>query len=170
MVDLDQFKLFTPNPQLNPQPNPKQNPKQQFKLMKEGGYSNEERAIFATTIKGNIVRSMISMVEACDELGEEIEKEANKQYAQELIQLDDDNALLNVDALYTPELVQKLKSLWVDTGIQNILQRRDEYQLLDSTEYFYEKIDAISAQGYVPSDKDILMCRTKTTGVVELKL
>lgn len=113
---------------------------------------------------------MISMVEACDELGEEIEKEENKQFAQELIQLDDENALLNVDAFYNAELVQKLKQLWADTGIQNVLQRRDEYQLLDSTEYFYQRIDAISEKNYVPTDKDILMCRTKTTGVVELKL
>lgn len=141
----------------------------QFKLLKEGSYTSEERNIFASTIKGNVVRAMISMVEACDELGEDIEKEDNKQFAQELIQLDDENALLNVDAFYNMELVQKLKNLWNDTGIQNVLQRRDEYQLLDSTEYFYERIDDISAKGYIPTDRDILMCRTKTTGVVELK-
>ncbi|KAF0975056.1 hypothetical protein FDP41_005809 [Naegleria fowleri] len=141
----------------------------QFKILKEGTYTPDERAIFASTIKGNIIRAMISMVEACDELGEEIEKEENKQFAQELIQLDDENALLNVDAFYNAELVQKLKQLWADTGIQNVLQRRDEYQLLDSTEYFYQRIDAISEKNYVPTDKDILMCRTKTTGVVELK-
>ncbi|KAL9642636.1 hypothetical protein ABK040_009715 [Willaertia magna] len=141
----------------------------QFKLIKEGKFTDEERSIYANTIRGNLVRSMIAMVEACQELGEEIEKDNNKQFAQELLQLDDDNALLNIENIYNYELVTKLKSLWNDIGIQNVLQRREEYQLLDSTEYFYSKIDEISDKSYVPTDKDILMCRTKTTGVVELK-
>ena len=48
-------------------------------------------------------------------------------------------------------------------------ERRNEYQIFDSADYFFDQIDRIGASDYVPTIEDILKCRVKTTGIVEIK-
>ena len=41
------------------------------------------------------------------------------------------------------------------------------YQLNDSADYYFNKIDALIAPGYVPSEEDVLRSRVRTTGIVQ---
>ena len=68
------------------------------------------------------------------------------------------------------EFRKLLKSLWLDSGIQEAFERRAEYQLTDSMGYFYDHIDRISVADYVPTQQDILYCRKTTKGVHEFRL
>jgi len=43
------------------------------------------------------------------------------------------------------------------------------YHLADSTEYFFSKVEAICQSDYIPSFEDVVRCRIRTTGIVELE-
>ncbi|CAF1559291.1 unnamed protein product, partial [Didymodactylos carnosus] len=60
-----------------------------------------------------------------------------------------------------------LKLLWMDKAIQETFQRRNEFQITDSFEYFCENIDRIGSLDYVPSHTDILYSRKSSLAVVE---
>jgi len=57
--------------------------------------------------------------------------------------------------------------LWKDEGIQKAYERQNEFQLNDSAKYYFEAIDRLSADDYIPSEQDVLRSRAKTTGIIE---
>jgi len=60
-----------------------------------------------------------------------------------------------------------IKDFWSDLGVRGIFLRSDEFWLPDSTEYFMSDLDRIFADGYLPTEQDVLRTRTRTTGIVE---
>ncbi|CAF4477553.1 unnamed protein product, partial [Didymodactylos carnosus] len=69
---------------------------------------------------------------------------------------------------FESELLDAMKKLWVDNGVQQCFGRSNEYQLNDSAKYFLDKLDEIGRTDYLPSTQDILRTRVKTTGIVEI--
>ncbi len=67
-----------------------------------------------------------------------------------------------------PALVADMKALWADAGIQETFQRRAQFQLNDSAEYYFANLDRIGASSYVPTEQDVLRSRVKTTGIQEI--
>lgn len=59
------------------------------------------------------------------------------------------------------------RALWKDAGIQKAFENRAKFQLTDSAQYFFEKLDQVAAEGYLPSEQDVLRSRVRTTGIVE---
>eukprot|EP01080_Neovahlkampfia_damariscottae_P009819 gene9819-2142_t len=138
----------------------------QMKIIHHNGYTKEDGQVYTDVIRSNLLQSMRAMVVASQNLDFPIEDPTNRLIAQKIFTMDD-NDMLNVKNVYNSDLGEALKSLWNDSGIQKAYENRSEYQLLDSTEYFFNHIDRISEKGYLPSDQDILRCRVKTTGVVD---
>jgi len=66
------------------------------------------------------------------------------------------------------QLLAALANLWSDTGCQMAFERRNEYQLDDSTKYFFDSLARIGDKDYTPNSQDILNTRLKTTGFVEV--
>ena len=69
---------------------------------------------------------------------------------------------------FESELLDAMKKLWNDVGVQQCFARSNEYQLNDSAKYFLDKLDEIGSPQYLPSIQDILRTRVKTTGIVEI--
>merc|ERR1712139_355447 len=68
----------------------------------------------------------------------------------------------------SPDVVEAIKALWeTDSGIQKALTRRNEFQLNDQAEYFFNHILRVAADDYLPDDQDMLRARVRTTGIVE---
>ena len=44
--------------------------------------------------------------------------------------------------------------------------RRNEYQIIESVQYYFNKIDEIKQPDYVPTQNDVLMARVRTSGIV----
>jgi len=65
------------------------------------------------------------------------------------------------------EVGQAIKVLWADSGVVDCFERSREYQLNDSARYYFEAIERIGAEGYNPTDQDVLRSRVKTTGITE---
>jgi len=67
----------------------------------------------------------------------------------------------------TRELGDDVLNLWQDPAIKATYERSNEYQLNDSTSYYFENITRIAQQDYLPTEQDVLRSRVKTTGVLE---
>jgi hypothetical protein len=63
--------------------------------------------------------------------------------------------------------VNHFHALWADKGIQKTYENRSKFQLPDSASYFFENLDRIATEGYIPSEQDVLRCRIRTTGITE---
>jgi len=66
------------------------------------------------------------------------------------------------------KLLDTMKNLWKDKGVQQCFDRSNEYQLNGSEKYFLNKLEEITSPNYLPSIQDILRTRVKTDGIVEI--
>lgn len=131
------------------------------------GFTDEDRREYRTIVFANIISSMKTLVEQSDELnGKEgvgvstsisPSLQASKTFIEDLKETAEiDSACAN-----------HMGALWRDPGIRNTFEKRALYQLIDSTDYFLNKIETVGAVGYSPDSQDILRSRVRTTGIVE---
>ena len=57
--------------------------------------------------------------------------------------------------------------MWQHAAAQSIFERKSEFQLNDSADYYFNDIDRISTAGYIPTEQDVLRSRVRTTGIVQ---
>jgi len=67
----------------------------------------------------------------------------------------------------TPDLVGHFMTMYKDSGVDQAIERAPEYQLNDSTRYFWERTDEILRSDYLPTEQDVLRARVRTTGIVQ---
>ncbi|KAI1277180.1 G-alpha-domain-containing protein [Xylaria sp. FL0933] len=135
---------------------------QGMKLVLEGTYTQEEKLSFREMIWSNIVMSIRVVLEAMEDLHITLDDERREYHAQTIF-------MQPAVTERTPswEVVEAVSSLWLDEGFQVAYKRRNEYQLNDSTAYYAQEIERLTAADYVPTDEDILWARWKTTGITE---
>ncbi|KAI8968969.1 G-alpha protein [Mycotypha africana] len=132
-----------------------------MKLIHDGGYTPEERESFKEVIFSNTMQSMRVTLEAMDSLGIMFENSENEQHKRLIME-----APPQIDYL-GHELVEAIASLWDDVGVQECVQRSNEFQLNDSARYYFDSILRIGQPNYMPSDQDVLRSRVKSTGITE---
>ncbi|CAO3642605.1 unnamed protein product [Cunninghamella blakesleeana] len=136
----------------------------QMKLIHDGGFSQDERTTYTEIIFSNTIQSMRVILEAMELLDIPLANPDQNQGAFDLI-LNQPN---QITACNLPsDVVRAIKSLWTDEGVQDAFNRSNEYQLNDSASYYFESIDRIAQDGYIPTDQDVLRSRVKTTGITE---
>lgn len=64
-------------------------------------------------------------------------------------------------------LAAHIQRLWADPGVQHVFDKRAQFQLTDSANYFFGRLDDIQKPDYIPSEQDVLRSRVRTTGIVE---
>eukprot|EP01100_Stratorugosa_tubuloviscum_P014956 TRINITY_DN82_c1_g2_i1.p1 TRINITY_DN82_c1_g2~~TRINITY_DN82_c1_g2_i1.p1 ORF type:complete len:352 (-),score=139.41 TRINITY_DN82_c1_g2_i1:72-1127(-) len=136
----------------------------QIKIIHLKGFSLEERSSYKPIIFNNAISSMRCLIAAARDFNLEL-NDASKRATTSVTAGSEDCFAGEL----TPELANDIKILWSDTAIRETFSRSAEIQLLDSAPYFFEKIDELSAPGYVPEEKDIVRSRSKTTGIVEIE-
>mmetsp|Transcript_58813 Transcript_58813/g.81594 ORF Transcript_58813/g.81594 Transcript_58813/m.81594 type:complete len:357 (+) Transcript_58813:122-1192(+) len=134
----------------------------QMKLLYLDGFSEKEASIFTEIIFFNIIKNMKTLVVQADKFGYELE-DKNKLAAEELKNM----TIQLSDVELTTERGQGIAALWNDAGIQQTVDRCNEFQLDDSAPYFFQNLERIAKENYKPSTQDILNVRAKTTGIVE---
>jgi hypothetical protein len=67
----------------------------------------------------------------------------------------------------TPEMVQHMAAMYADKGVDEAIERASEFQLNDSTRYFFERAADILSPKYEPTAQDALRARVRTTGIVQ---
>ena len=64
------------------------------------------------------------------------------------------------------EVANKIKILWSAENIKLSYEERTNLSIVDSSSYFFDEIDRISSIDYEPTERDILLVRTPTTGII----
>lgn len=108
-------------------------------------------------IHANILNALQALVEAAEDEEQEI---AAKDEASMVLELISDET--RVDS----ELAGVVERLWADPGIQAAYEQRNLYQIPDSAEYFIGRVREVIKEDYIPSEKDIIKMRVKTSGIV----
>jgi len=121
------------------------------------GFPAEERKGYTTVVFTNVVACMRALCEAAPHYGE-VECKDSLQYVLEL--QDDDSVRVDQSN------VHHFKRLWADKTVRLAADNRSKFQLPDSADYYFERIDAIAAPDYIPSEQDLLRTRVKTSGIV----
>lgn len=141
----------------------------QMKILHKDGFSDEERREKLADIKANIRDIIVTVTQAMSKLTppEKLGKEENEKYlkyiwSEEVMQPSFD---------FPKEFFTAVGNLWNDPGVKACFARSNEYQLIDSAEYFMdsEKLAQIEDPDYLPNDQDILRCRVLTSGIFETK-
>ncbi|XP_056132735.1 guanine nucleotide-binding protein subunit alpha-11-like [Lampris incognitus] len=132
----------------------------QMRIIHGRGFSEEERKAFAKCIFQNIFTAIKAMTGAMTTLKIPYSNAQNEMYAK---------WIQDVDAVQVSQLergyVDAIRRLWADSGIRVCYERRSEYQLLDSTEYYMTNLDRIATPDYIPTAQDVLRVRFPTTGI-----
>jgi len=123
------------------------------------GFPESERVSYAPIIYNNIITSMKTLCKQSANFGQVT---AAAQASKEIIENE-----LKGDEEIGPELGQHIALLWKDPGIQQTYNARTQFQLTDSAKYFFDKINEVAADGYLPTQQDVLRSRVRTTGIVE---
>jgi GTPase SAR1 family protein len=121
------------------------------------GFPEHERRTFEPIIYNNIITSMQTLANAAAAHGGPVACQDSLAFIKDMPQ----------DATIDAQTVGHFKALWGDSGIQLAFENRSKFQLTDSAQYFFDKIDQIAQENYLPSEQDVLRSRVRTTGIVE---
>jgi len=130
------------------------------------GFDEEMRKSYTQRIQKNLVSSLKTLVKQSDLLPEELhcrlqdDNAGSKQWVNEF---KESETMIPTDATFADHC----KKLWADAGLKTTYKYRARFQCIDSAPHFFERVDAICSKEYVPSYQDVLMCRARTTGIVE---
>jgi len=131
----------------------------QMKIIHLNGFSKDECLTYKSIINNNVISSMKVLIYAANDRNIPIQ---NKSVAEKFI-----NDPAYFSGTITKSIANDVKVLWEDAGIQQAYARQSEFQLNDSARYYFEAIDRLAAEDYIPSEQDVLRSRAKTTGIIE---
>jgi len=134
----------------------------QMKIIHLHGFTQEECVQYKAIIYTNIVVSMKALANAAFEM--KIPLAEKNQGAATKIRESDANYF---SGNLTKETAAEIKALWQDEGIKKAYSRQNEFQLNDSAAYYFDSLDRLMADNYVPTEQDVLRSRAKTTGIIE---
>jgi GTPase SAR1 family protein len=139
-----------------------------MKIMHNNGFSKDECQGYRETVHGNLLKAIKALTEAARNFDIPLEEPDNIARADKVMEIDDE-MILTVQKIWSPDFAHDIEKLWKDHGIQKTFARRNEFQLDDSTQYYMNDLERISKLDYVPTQEDVLRTRVKTTGVVEMQ-
>lgn len=132
----------------------------QMKILYGTTFSEDERKAQTLTIHNNIIVAMKQLVKQVKLLVFESYIQAENQASFDLLQGVSD------DDLITPAIGDAIKALWSDTAIRRVWERRNEFNLIESVQFYFDRIDIIKSPEYIPSKEDILYNRIRTSGII----
>lgn len=121
-------------------------------------YSDAERRQQIPTIYSNIIQAMKILIDQANAFN--LTSQVQAKEAFDLISSIDENDVINV------KIGDAIKALWQDPGIQAVWARRAEFQIIESVQYYFNRIDIIKDSNYLPDKDDIIYSRVRTSGIV----
>eukprot|EP00026_Physarum_polycephalum_P008575 Phypoly_transcript_08663.p1 GENE.Phypoly_transcript_08663~~Phypoly_transcript_08663.p1 ORF type:complete len:358 (+),score=63.37 Phypoly_transcript_08663:225-1298(+) len=137
----------------------------QMRIIHNSGFPEHERRIYRSVVYDNIFNAIRILLAAVHERNYQLQRE-NELAAQRL--LAEGLPPLEHFTGFTSQHVEDLSALWCDPAIQQAFQHGHEFNLSDSTSYYFNALDRIGAVDYMPTQQDILRVRAKTVGIVEI--
>ncbi|XP_023342610.1 guanine nucleotide-binding protein G(o) subunit alpha [Eurytemora carolleeae] len=144
-----------------------------MRIIHKSDFSLEERLMFKPIVYANSIQSISLILHAVERLGIDLDSEESEYNAYVFYQLLEEQTshshTLVEDVKVTKDLAKVISQLWKDTGVQAAFLRSNEYNLSDCAKYFLDNVERLGQNSYIPTTEDILHCRIKTSGIVEVK-
>jgi GTPase SAR1 family protein len=134
----------------------------QMRILHKKGFSTEEKKATISLVRANTLQCIHALCRACIDLEIPLQHDKNRIRSEILLKNSD-----HPDVHMIAEIKEHVKTLWKDEGVKKAFSRSNEFQLLDSCEYFMTHIDRTFASDYLPTEQDILRTRLPTCGVIE---
>lgn len=133
----------------------------QIKSLYGEGFTTEQRKSFRMVIDANIIQSMQTLIKYSDIL----DSQYNTKVSDAVLVSKNFITELDEEAKLDENIAHHISVLWADQGIKTTFTKSSMFQLPDSAEYFFQRVDVIAKPGYVPSFQDVLRCRARTSGI-----
>ena len=105
---------------------------------------------------------------AAEQFGYKYEDSAAKQARERILKTLEETDASSRGNLYS-DIASDIELLWEHPTTKQSVERKNDFQLLDSGPYFLSRAGQISLPGYLPSDEDVLRARSQTTGIITFK-
>jgi len=133
-----------------------------FKQMKILYSVPDPPAKFTPICRANLFGNAHAVVEGMNMLNIQWGSEEGKAAADTIKAAPQDGNVENIGSF-----VPLFETMFKDAGVQESIERAAEYQLNDSTIYFWNRAEELCSDGYQPNEQDILRARVRTTGIVQ---
>ena len=132
----------------------------QMKVINKNGYTKAELKEFVGVVHMNVVQSMNLMIGAFDKLGIDVPGDLHGDITS--------FKTSSTDEKLNPKLGILITKMWAHEKFKEIFTKhRSEIQLNDSAEFYFDNVDRLSAEDYLPTTDDVLRSRVRTTGIVQ---
>jgi len=126
------------------------------------GFSDDDRRGYREAVHVNVLTSIKQMSEYYDEAKMEVKSKIGEK-------ADTARQVLLKAGELSPDLIGPIQDFWSDPAIQEVFAQGPRYHLNESASYFFDQIDTVCKHDYVPTFQDVVRCRIRTTGIVELE-
>lgn len=155
MIDLFRFKILL----LGAGESGKSTVVKQLKLLHNKKLDNAELNLVATSLHQNVIDCMRALIHAAEDFKYELSDE-DKQVADTILKYEDGR-------LIDYQFGQQIIKLYSSDPIRKTYKRRNEFWLLDACDYYLKHLERFTEINFKPTDEDCVMCRIRTTGIVE---
>eukprot|EP01103_Thecamoeba_quadrilineata_P017736 TRINITY_DN6431_c0_g1_i1.p1 TRINITY_DN6431_c0_g1~~TRINITY_DN6431_c0_g1_i1.p1 ORF type:complete len:341 (+),score=51.81 TRINITY_DN6431_c0_g1_i1:122-1144(+) len=137
----------------------------QIKLIQLAGFSDDEMVSTIRTIISNIFEGILTLINLITQ--EKILGTFSSETQSEF-EFYTSNVTLEVNL--TSAVIQATKVIWQDPKVKMYMQSNiHKFKACDSLRFYLDEIDRIAAPDYKPAVKDVLLSRTRTTGISEIR-
>lgn len=139
----------------------------QIKIIHQNGFSKRELYDYKPFVFKNICECAEAIIKALRKfnLDDDLQTMTNDDLDKILeyeVPMDEDSKTM------TFALGDKMKTLIKEPMVVKLLEEhRGEFYLMDSFKYFFDNIDRITADGYVPNVTDVIRTRKQTSGIYD---
>ena len=116
---------------------------------------------FIMVVRANLFGNAAQVRDGMGKLGIEFKDPAASAAAEKI----KDNG--QAGSIKSDGLENDFATMYGDAGVQEAIERAHEFQLNDSTRYFWERAAEILKTDYLPAEQDVLRARVRTTGIVQ---
>jgi len=134
----------------------------QMRRIYNDNFSDDEVKNYKLVVHENIVYSIQNLIQAAND-NQLSFKEENIPKTEALIDVEFD--------AFNEEMGDMIQDVYNDPAIRTAMEEYYmKYHVLDSAKYFFDALDRIKKDDYVPTEEDIVFARKKTSGLQETRL
>eukprot|EP00475_Leptophrys_vorax_P042637 TRINITY_DN803_c0_g1_i1.p2 TRINITY_DN803_c0_g1~~TRINITY_DN803_c0_g1_i1.p2 ORF type:complete len:300 (-),score=91.28 TRINITY_DN803_c0_g1_i1:322-1221(-) len=134
----------------------------QMQILYQGGFNPMIRENFKNVVHKNVLESMQALIRVCDEKFHLVLETPEEQKAAQYIV-----SIENISADNASKVAPAIEILWKSKNIRHAYARRNEFYVIDSAEYYFDRVNSVMSDDYMPDDMDILRARLRTSGITE---
>ena len=127
------------------------------------GFSNEEKNELVQVIRINLISNIKTLVESFQNSGRSVPQNI-ESYVDDINDLDLDDEEL------TPEVADKIFTVWNNSEIKKVYEKDESYGINKNADFFLDNVKRIAQENYMPTNEDILKAYLRTSGISNLQL